>query len=176
MDIDQYFNEYLKEYKNKECKDIYLLKDLKFPYILQIKQLKRYLKFKLKFDHDLSNSGKEQKIKQNEYCLIDADWIKKWKKHIGYTEIKRNFQSIYKKKQLNTIDYYNYFALIIQKNSFGNSLFPLDNNKIYNEKGIDPLKNFKIINKECYDLFRIGGNKKKNLNKSFPVIFEKKNI
>ena len=176
-DINKNFKDFVKKYENKECKEIYYLKNPPFPYILQIKQLKKYLEFQQKLDDDLSkitndNKSMNQKTKiyQNKFYLIDEEWINNWKKHIGYTEIKRNIQTKYKDKELKSIDFYKNFAPIIKKYSFRNSLFPLNNQNIYNEKGIDPLANFEIINKECYDLFKLGGIKKKeNIEKTFPI-------
>jgi len=202
IDINKYFEEFLQKYKNKECNEIYFLKNKPFPFILQIKQLIRYLIFKKQLNYYLSNKGNNQKSKdeliqlnndtkvenselinqntyiQNKFYLIDANWIKKWKKHIGYKEIKRYFKNI-KNSKLTTIDYYNHFSSIIEKNSSENPLYPLDNKNIFNEKGIDPLKNFKIIDKECYNLFIIGGKEitYNKMMKSYPVrLLEQKYI
>ena len=195
-DINKYFEEFLKKYQNKECKDIYFLKDEKFPFILQIKQLMKYLKFEMKLENYLYNKENYRKSKeeliefisdnkkenielmnpktyvQNKFYLIDSNWIKKWKNHIGYEEIQRYLEK-HKNIKLNTIDFYNHLSPIIEKNAFKNPLYPLDNTKLFNEKGINPLKNFKVINKDCYHLFIIGGKEIIDIKKkiSYPVKF-----
>ena len=148
-DIKKIFEEFLKKYQNKECKDIYFLRDEKFPFILQIKQLMKYIQFETKFENYLYNKENHQKSKeeliefindnknenielmnpktfvQNKFYLIDANWIKKWKNHIGYKEIQKYLKNHINTK-LNTIEFYKHLSPIIEKNAFENSLYPLD--------------------------------------------------
>ena len=67
-------------------------------FLLQTKQLIVYYNFRKKFkealekgDYNLNNTSNNNQNSrhyiQNEFCLIDQEWIEKWKKHVGYKEI-----------------------------------------------------------------------------------------
>ena len=79
-----------KKYHN----DLYNKKEVKHPFLLQFKQLKYYYNHRKKFKKLLqeNNLNPSRNIVQNIYCLIDKDWLKKWKKHVGYKEIKNKIK------------------------------------------------------------------------------------
>jgi hypothetical protein len=73
------------------------MKEKKHPFLLQFKQLKYYYNHRKKFKNYLSQEYASQEnelnpsrnIVQNIYSLIDRKWLKKWKKYVGYKEIKK---------------------------------------------------------------------------------------
>ena len=135
---------------------IYNIKEEKVPFILQFKQLKYYYNQRKKFKNILSKGLNQQENKnnvvQNEYCLIDKRWLKKWKKHVGYKEIKNKIKENKIERDLNDNDY-QWISEIIDKNYKENYLNPLDNNTIYKDNEINPLADFKVIHKDCLNLF-----------------------
>ena len=191
IDNNNLLKEYLNVYQNAKENQIYNLKYEKFPYILQFNQLIKYYKNSIEFKKILSEQIKPinqslSKIKneesknndtinkkiivQNKYCLIDKNWIQKWKAHIGYEEILK----ILNKNNNSEITYkdYKWIKNIIEENSTRKFLSPLDNINIFKEKDeIEATANFEIISIDCYNLFILGGEKIDN--KTFPVRFLK---
>ena len=99
-----------------------------------------------------NNLNPSRNIVQNIYCLIDKDWLKKWKKHVGYKEIKNKIKEDKIERDLDNNDY-KWISEIIDKNYKDNYLYPLDNSIIYKDNEINPLSDFKIIHKDCLNLF-----------------------
>ena len=170
---------------------VYNEKKGKYPFLLEFKQLKHYYNQRKEFKNDLSlgyfspdneenesnpsnNSQKKEdvqfkpqkKISQNMFCLIDRKWLIKWKKHIGYKEIKNKIKEV----KINNNDY-NWISEIIDKNYKENYLNPLDNNVIYKDNEIDPSTDFKVIHKDSFKLFSIiSENSDKNQNyRKYPI-------
>ena len=146
------------------------------PFLLQFKQLKYYYNLRKKFKNILSQGWNQQENKnnvvQNEYCLIDKVWLKKWKKHVGYKEIKTKIKETKNEKDLDDKDY-KWIAGIIDKNYKENYLNPLDNNTIYKDNEINPSADFKVIHKDSLDLFIFHSESSdKNINKrTYPISF-----
>ena len=157
---------------------IYNIKEGIPPFQLQFKQLKYYYNQRKKFKNILSKGLNQQENKnnvvQNEYCLIDKRWLKKWKKHVGYKEIKNKIKEDKIKRDLDNNDY-KWIAGIIDKNYKENYLNPLDNNTIYKDNGINPLADFEVIHKESLNLFKIiSESSDKNINEmKYPITFFK---
>ena len=103
-ELENAFEEYKKKLENEENYQVYNIKDNEYPFLLQYHQLIEYLKYRneinnyikgwnLSAENDnlkrtMINKKKETNLKQNKYCLIDKKWIRKWRKHVGYEEIK----------------------------------------------------------------------------------------
>ena len=111
---------------------------------------------------------------QNDYYLIDKNWLNKWKEYVGYNDIiKLNLN-----RDINDNDY-DLFKKFLPKNMKEIRLFPLDNSNIYLNNGeINPFSEFIIINKECHNIF---GESRKNMNyiykeRSVPLKFLKNKI
>ena len=170
-----FFNYYIHkmEDKNKsymstklleDHNNIYNRKEGKNPFILQFKQLKYYYNLRKKFKNALSGNNSQEDgkiglnpkniIAQNMYCLIDRKWLKKWKNHVGYKEIKNKINEHKIKRDLDNEDY-KWISEIIDKNYRENYLILLDNNSIYKDNEINPLSDFKVIHKDCFKLFNI---------------------
>ena len=117
-------------------------------------QLTEYFKFRNDFKK-LEEKGYDKFI-QNEYYLISKEWIQNWKQYTRYKEIKKILEN---KIQLgnNYIPFiYNFIRQKINLNQY-----PLNNSIIYNNGEINPLANFIIINRKCFNLFKPGkGNEK----------------
>ena len=146
---------------------IYNKKEGKHPFLLQFKQLKHYYNhrkaFKKQLQEDELNPSKN--VIQNIFCLIDKKWLKKWKKHVGYKEIKNKIKEDKIERDLDNNDY-KWISEIIDKNYIENYLNPLDNITIYKDNEIDPLADFKVIHKDCFKLFNINS-KNSSVNTNF---------
>ena len=119
------------------------------PFQLEFRQLKEYFNFRRKFKTDKKDFKNQGKIIQNEYYLIDKNWLNKWKEFVGYSTIS----SLNLNRDMNDYDY-NTFIGCLSNSLKETKLYPLDNSKIYNNKGdINPLAEFVIINKECQKVF-----------------------
>ena len=153
-----------KQYKNH----IYNEKKGNHPFLLQFKQLKYYYnlrkKIKKKLQENELNPSKNISV-QNEYCLIDRKWLIKWKKHVGYKEIKKKIKEDKIERDLNNNDY-KWISEIIDKNYKENFLNPLDNSIIYKDNEINPLADFKVIHKDSFRLFNIIS-KNSDINNNF---------
>ena len=118
-------------------------------FYLEFRQLKEYFNFRRKFKVDKKAINKLGKPIQNEYYLIDKNWLNKWKEFVGYN----NISALNLNRDMNDNDYH-IFKQYLPKNLENNRLYPLDNSKIYNNNGdINPLAEFVIINKECQKAF-----------------------
>ena len=145
---------------------IYNKKEGNHPFLLQFKQLKYYYNLRKIFKNNFSQGYFSQEknefnplgaVFQNMYCLIDRKWLKKWKKHVGYKEIKNKIKENKIERFLDNNDY-KWISEIINKNYKENYLNPLDNNTIYKDNEINPLSDFKVIHKDCFQLFNIISN------------------
>jgi hypothetical protein len=155
---------------------IYNVKEEKHPFLLQFKQLKYYYNTTKKFKNDFSqgyisqesdknNLNPSRTVVQNMYCLIDREWLKKWKKHVGYKEIKNKIKKNKIERDLDNKDY-KWISEIIDKNYKENLLNPLDNNIIYKDNEINPLADLKTIHKNSFKLFNIIS-QDSDINKNF---------
>jgi hypothetical protein len=119
------------------------------------------------------NKKNETNLQQNKYCLIDKKWIRKWRKHVGYEEIKNYFKNLGENNVIDDINNYKWMVEIIDKNSKDNLLCPLDNSSVYENNEVIPDSDFELINQKCYELFTIGAKSSfdKNNYKLFPVCF-----
>ena len=100
--------------------------------------------------------------------LIDKEWLRKWKMHIGYKSIK-TFYKLYKtKNKILKIDDYNWIEPVINNNC-QIILYPFNNNKIHDNINYSE---FIIVDKECYSLFSLNfikDQKKLNSVKNYEV-------
>ena len=167
------------------------MKYSKLPFILQFIQLIKYYNYIKQFEKILltgeipdeiekggtsinNKNGQKKNTIQNSYCLIDKNWIEKWKKHVGYHDIINYCKNNQINRKLDSNDY-KWISKIIEKNSIENYLNPLDMSFIYKNNEIDPLSDFDIIHKDCFILFSIGSkNIHENKNfKKYPIRFFK---
>ena len=166
----------------KNLAQIYNMKLKDNQYSIQFKQLIAYFNFRRKVNQYLLNeitNIKTNVYDQNNYCLIDKNWLEKWKKHVGYNEIKKTYYLKKLNRDINESDY-NWINPIIEKNIKDNFLELLDNKNIYKKNSfkIDPLADFNMIDKKCYEYFTFGNNKQifneqTLINKPLPTIFSK---
>ena len=120
------------------------------PHIIQFKQLMAYFNFKILIKEKLSNSNTKN-IPLKEMYLIDKEWLRKWKMHIGYKSIK-TFYNLYKtKNKILKIDDYDWIEPVINNNC-QIILSPLNNNNIHDNINYSE---FIIVDKECYSLFSL---------------------
>ena len=201
-ELTKYFDDYIKKCKSYNLDQIYneVNKDEKYPFFLQFIQLKEYHNFKKDFidnlnsgnlpnkkekegnqDNEIKIGDKENKcIIQNEYCLIDKNWIENWKKYVGYDEVIKNINN----NKIKLSDYH-WIKSIIGKNS--NNYTITEPNKTFIEEEINYGENFEIINKKCFKLFNLKSDiryfpmrlqKEKNIliinDRSFYIIFKEK--
>ena len=139
------------------------------PYLLEFRQLKEYFNFRRKFKADKVDKSKLGKIIQNQYYLIDKNWLLNWKEIVGY----QKFHNINLIRDALDSDY-NIFKLCLPPNINLLRIAPLDNSKIYNQKGeINPLAEFIIVNKECLNIFAKSRQNKTvdKIEKSCPLMF-----
>ena len=162
-------------------------------FLLQTKQLIVYYNFRRKFKEALekghynlnntsNNNQNSRHYIQNVFCLIDQEWIEKWKKHVGYKEIVNYCQNNKIFRDLDDNDY-TFIKPFIEKNSKENLLPLLDNQNIYNEKDdqTNPYSDFYIVDRDCYKLFTFGNdarifNDKTAKTRFFPVKFLKNKL
>ena len=171
--VDSLFEELLKKSENLDPNQIYNTKDDEEPFLLQYYQLIEYIKFRndlntyikgWSLSEDSNNvtqifTGNNQHLFQQKLCLIDKKWIQKWRKHVGYEEIKDKFHK-YGYKLIDNNDNYKWIIPIIEKNYKDNLLHPLDNKGIYNENNeVIPDSDFELISNDSYKLFSIGSKK-----------------
>ena len=84
----------------------------------------------------------------DKFCLIDKNWINKWKTYIGYSDIYNSLQ----KKPIKEEDFTN-IKTILEKNIRRKNILPLDMSKIYNNKMLDINSNFDIFLKKYINFF-----------------------
>jgi hypothetical protein len=109
MDNDQdikKLEDYIKSLEGIKATQIYsseiIDKTLK-DYSIQFQQLKTYFNFKRKLDIALRSSSMNNNLTQ---CyLIDKNWFRKWKKHVGYDEFKKEYENHNHTREINNDDY-----------------------------------------------------------------------
>ena len=190
MNEDKNKNDILEEFlsqskiiNNETNNHIYNIKYSKKPFILQFEQLINYYNFKKQFEKilitgEISNDFEKTEnniksqivqkkiITQNNYCLIDKNWIEKWKKHVGYDHIIKYCNDNKINRYLNDDDNdYKWISKIIENNYIKNCLTPLDMSSFYKNNELDILSDFEVVNQNSYKLF-IAGSKEthENLN------------
>ena len=121
------------------------------PFYLEFNQLKEYYNFRRKFNADKTDKNKQGKWIQNEYYLIDKNWLNEWKQFVGYNEIHQMNLN----RDMNDKDYNLFITIFNNKNKENKTkLFPLDNSELYFDNGeINPLAEFIIIDKKCNEAF-----------------------
>ena len=135
-------------------------------------QLKAYHNFRNRFIIMYEGGQNFPNFIQNEFYLIDRKWIKKWKKYTGYNDISH---ALNKSRELVDNDYF-WVEPIMIKNMNENELPPLFNQNIYHGNQINPLADFVIIDKACYNLF-IQRNQQNILYEiSYPLKFFKEKL
>ena len=177
-----YFGNFVQTHVGGNLKNLIQIDNMKQEnqYSFQFKQLIAYFNFRRKVHQYLSNERltfKTNIYDQKNFCLIDKNWLEKWKKHVGYYEIRKTYYFKKLNRELNESDY-NWINPIIENNIKDNFLELFDNKNIYkkNSFNIDPLAEFNIIEKECYKYFTFGNNKQifneqTLINRHYPTIF-----
>ena len=92
------------------------------PFQLEFRQLKEYFNFRRKFKSDKYDISKQNITIQDEYYLINRNWIQKWKQYVGFNE----FCSLNLNRDVNDKDY-DIFLDSLPKNINEMKLAPLDN-------------------------------------------------
>ena len=169
VDIKNYIN----NLSANEISQIYNLHDEKLrQYKIQLKQLIEYFNFKLRLNSEFFNPNIKMK-EFDEIYLIDKKWIKKWKKHVGYKDIKTFYHKCRMTNELSENDH-DWIEPIINNNISLYLLNPLDNHNIYDNKNKNELNlysEFVIVDKKCFDLFSFGiKNFNMNLIKSYKIM------
>ena len=144
------------------------------PFQLEFRQLKEYFNFRRKFKSDKYDTSKQNITIQDEYYLINRNWIQKWKQYVGFNE----FCSLNLNRDVNDKDY-DIFLDSLPKNINEMKLAPLDNSNIYNNMSeINPLAEFIIIDKKCHEAFRESSKKIENkiIERPIPLKFSKDKI
>ena len=180
----KFFENYIKKLNANQINQMYNLKNQQNmkSHLLQFKQIIAFYNFKKKLNEDLSrdismqNSQNEPNFVNNKMYLIDKDWIQKWKKHVGYEEMKETSQKFHLNRELNDDDY-NWIEPIINKNSSENLLSPLENRKFFDDDE-NLLADFIIVDEYCYKLFTIGERNTINelMNKSYTIKIYKEKL
>jgi len=144
---------------------------------LEFQQLKNYYNFRLYFKKKFKEvNNNNYQYEKDQYYLIEKDWLQIWKKHVGYDDICRYRYTIHSHdKELNDNDYSNILS-ILAINCNRNTIFPLENNKIYGKGELNPLSDYVIVDKKCYDSFISQNQKSNEKNKTYPIMFLKGNI
>ena len=189
VNVDKFVEEFLKKKGNLKINQIYNIQDEKNPFDLQYYQLIAYLEFRNEINKYISGwslsentenmtqiHGQNEQIKivQDNYCLIDKEWIRKWRKHVGYEEIKKYFGNLDNdNNKINDSMHYNNIIEIIENNSKDHLLTPLDNKGIYKNNEVILDSDFELINEKCYKLFTIGSNQIMDTSdfKKLPIFF-----
>ena len=121
---------YVESLKENETIQIYNQKTSKLTsYIIQFRQLISYLNFKSKLKEKLSNPDTEN-LRLKDIYLIDKRWFNSWKKHVGYESAEKFYNNYKFREELNDSDYDTIYSII--NNNSSNCLFPLDNERLYN--------------------------------------------
>ena len=81
-------------------------------FYLEFRQLKEYFNFRRKFKFDKKDINKQGKPFQNEYYLIDKNWLNKWKEFVGYN----NISALNLNRDMNDNDYHIFkqYLIIVQ--------------------------------------------------------------
>ena len=184
MDNDQNekaLDDYIKKLQGKDVTQIYncstedeVIKECSIK--IKFYQLKAYFNLKRRLDAFLNNNS----IKNNftQWYLIDKNWFRKWKKHVGYEDIKKDYDLHNFNKEIEDNDI-KWIEQFIKNNSSINPISPLDNKEIFDKKDINPLADFIIVDEICYKLFSLrtmGTDYVLSKDKSFPIKFSYQKI
>ena len=174
MNKDGDIKNYINNLQENEISQIYNLPDEKLKqYKIQLKQLIEYFNFKLRLKSELLNLNIKKEEFDDEIYLIDKKWFKKWKKHVGYKDIKAFYYKYRKTNELSENDH-DWIEPIINNNISQQLLNPLDNQNIYDNKNKNELNiysEFVMVNKKCFELFSYGiKNFNLNLIKNYKII------
>ena len=131
------------------------------------------MNFKSQLKEKLSNPNTEN-LRMKDIYLIDKHWFNLWKKHVGYDSAEKFYNNYKFRNELNDSDYDTLYSII--NNNSSNSLFPLDNTRLYNNGKLKLDSEFILVDSHCYKFFSLGSKKSLNqLNKSYEILifFEK---
>ena len=142
-------------------------------YDLEFQQLKAYYNFRIDFKQKLKEKKSIFNYDNTKYYLIDRKWLQNWKIHVGYNTIsfERMKDKLDEKKMVNND--YNNILNYLKIFSYQNTIFPLDNKNIFNHGEVNPISDFVVVDKECYDSFTSGNDQLNKENKTFSIIFFK---
>jgi len=182
MDNDQdlkALENYMKNLQGQETTKIYnsSTEDEETKLYSQIKfhQLKAYFNLKRRLDSFLKSNIM---LKNFTKCyLINKIWFRNWKKHVGYDDIKKDYDNHNIDKEIEDNDF-KWIEPFIKKNSTQNPISPLDNKEIFDKKDINPLADFIIIDEISYRLFSLKtmGTNYAFKDKSFKIKFSHQKI
>ena len=111
----------------------------------------------------------ENRYIQNMFCLIDKNWINKWKRYINYSDIYNHIS----KNKIKANDFDN-IRPIIEKHFVKKILPQLDMANIYKDNKLDIYSNFDIFYKKYSDIFFTKNLlENPNIMKCYPVKFSK---
>ena len=174
METYEEIKKYVESLKENETIQIYNQKTSKLTsYIIQFKQLISYLNFESELKEKLSNPDNEN-LRLKDIYLIDKRWFNSWKKHVGYESAEKFYNNYKFREELNDSDYDTIYSII--NNNSSNSLYPLDNTRLYNNGELKLDSEFILVDRHCYNFFSLGSKKSLNqLNKSYEILifFEK---
>ena len=142
------------------------------PFLNEFNQLKEYYNFRLKFKKLLNKGQNNDSFIQNTFYLIDNNWFQKWKKYVGYDNIKDIFGKNNYEREICDKDYI-WIEPIIKQNSEENIIAPFDYQHIYYNGKINVLSYFIIIDNNCYDLFNLQNGNNLSNGKTYPLKFLK---
>ena len=137
----------------------------------EFEQLKAYYNFRVYFKKKLKENKTNYKYDNIQYHLIDRKWLQNWKNHVGYNSIcnQRMNNNSYD-KEINDNEYNNILSNL-QAFSNQNTIFPLVNKNIFNEGKVNPISDFVVVDKNCYNSFINPNNHSNEENKSFSIMF-----
>ena len=145
MEENDKIKQQIKAEHDKQIKSLYI-------------QFSTYFKFQRKIDILLKGGSfikdentfniTENIYIQNMFCLIDKDWINKWKRYINYSDIYKHISK--NKIKINDFDI---IRSIIEKHFVNKILPPLDMTNIYKNNKLDIYSNFDIFYRKYSDIF-----------------------
>ena len=170
MENDEEIQKYIDSLDENQYNQIYnLVNDKLKSHIIQFKQLISYFNFKLYLRKLLSDKNTNNKQIEELY-LIDKEWLKNWKIHTGYKNIKKFYNSMKRNNDLIENKDDDWLLPTINNNFQSLKLIPLDNSKIFiNNKELNLYSEFVIVDKNSFFRFSLNfrQDKKKILNKKY---------
>jgi len=148
-------------------------KNNNYNYDLEFKQLKAYYNFRIDFKKKLQEKKSTFNYDSTKYYLIDRKWLQNWKIHVGYNVISvERMKDKLDEKKLDNNDYnniLNYLKIFSNQNT----IFPLVNKNIFINGEVNPIGDFVVVDKDCYDSFTSGNDQLNKENKTFDIMFFK---
>ena len=142
-----------------------------YDYHKEFNQLKAYYNFRIYFKKKLKEINNNFTYDNIPYHLIDRKWLQNWKNHVGYNNIcKKRIDNKSYDKELMDNDY-NDILNNLEAFSNQNTIFPLVNKNIFNNGNVNPISDFVVVDKNCYDSFISPDNHSNEENKSFLIMF-----